>query len=122
MNSEDAITWSYFGPFLAESPSSRADFLNWLLEHVGLGDYATSEVCEIDLWRRIPHPDPPFVPGGPELDVVLDGDAAVVFCEAKWRSKEDTKQGRSGTKTQMQLRRDFLGTIGPRVYGDRAFV
>jgi len=28
----------------------------------------------------------------------------------------------SGTKSQLQLRRDFLGMIGPRVYGDRAFV
>jgi hypothetical protein len=45
----------------------------------------------------------------------------VVFVEAKWLSKEATGQGPSGTKSQLQLRRDFLGRIGPRVYGDRAF-
>ena len=54
--------------------------------------------------------------------MVVDGDRAVVFCGAKWRSKEGKGQGPSGTKTQLQLRRDFLGTIGPRVYGDRGFV
>jgi predicted RNase H-like nuclease len=122
LNSEDAITWSYFAPFLAETPESRAAFLNWLLEEVGLGELAGSERCGIDLWRRIPHPDRPTSSGGPELDVVLDGDLAVVFCEAKWRSKEATSQGISGTKTQLQLRRDFLDVIGPRVYGDRGFV
>lgn len=122
LNSEDAITWSYFGPFLAETPSSRARFLNWLLERVGLGEHAANDRCQLDLWRRIPHPDRPTSSGGPELDVVLDGDGAVVFCEAKWRSKEATNQGIDGTKSQLQLRRDFLGVIGPRVYGDRAFV
>jgi predicted RNase H-like nuclease len=53
---------------------------------------------------------------------VLDGDAAVVFCEAKWRSGQAMNQGVSGTKSQLQLRRDFLGVIGPRVYGERGFV
>jgi hypothetical protein len=122
LNSEDAITWSYFGPFLAETPEARAAFLNWLLEQVGLPDLARSRRCEIDLWRRIPHPDRPTSSGGPELDIVLDGDRAVVFCEAKWRSKEAMNQGVDGTKSQMQLRRDFLGRIGPQVYGDRGFV
>jgi hypothetical protein len=42
LNSEDAITWSYFGPFLAETPESRAEFLNWLLETVELGELAGS--------------------------------------------------------------------------------
>ena len=41
LNSEDAITWSYFGPFLAETPSSRARFLNWLLERV---DWASTRL------------------------------------------------------------------------------
>ena len=121
LNSEDAITWSYSGSFLAESPEARAAFLNWLLQQVDLGELAGSERCGIDLWRRIPHPDPPDLAGGPELDVVLDGDEAVVFLKAKWRSKEGAGQGRSGTRIRGS-RRDFLGSIGPRVYGDRRFV
>jgi hypothetical protein len=122
LNSEDAITWSYFGPLLAEPPEARAALLNWLLREIDLTELAASERCGIDLWRRIPHPDRPTASGGPELDVVLDGDRAVVFCEAKWRSSEGTDQGVEGTKGQLQLRRDFLGGIGPRVYGERGFV
>ena len=122
LNSEDALTWSVFGPFLAGTPQARAAFLNWLLRELGLDAHADSSRCYVDLWRRIPHPDRPTASGGPELDVVLDGDRAVVFCEAKWRSKEAANQGVSGTKSQLQLRRDFLGSIGPRVYGNRAFV
>lgn len=52
----------------------------------------------------------------------MDGEQAVVFLEAKWRSKEAKNQGLDKTKSQLQLRRDFLGRIGPRVYGDRVFV
>jgi hypothetical protein len=122
LNSEDAITWSYFGPFLAETPSMRAAFANWLLDRVGLSQLPRCERCQLDLWRRIPHPDRLTSSGGPELDVVLDADTAVVFVEAKWRSKEATNQGITGTKSQLQLRRDFLGKIGRGVYGDRAFV
>jgi hypothetical protein len=40
LNSEDAITWSYFGPFMAEPPESRATFLNWLLREAELGHFA----------------------------------------------------------------------------------
>lgn len=122
LNSEDAITWSYFGPLVPEPPDARARFLNWLLQQIGFEEAGASSRCAIDLWRRIPHPDRPTSSGGPELDVVLDGDRAVVFAEAKWRSKEATNQGISRTKSQLQLRRDFLGTIGPRIYGDRTFV
>ncbi len=31
-------------------------------------------------------------------------------------------QGLEGTTGQLQLRRDFLGEMGPRIYGDRSFV
>jgi hypothetical protein len=122
LNSEDAITWSYFGPFLVEAPAARARFLNWLLEQVDLSVFARSTRCGIDLWRRIPHPEKPESSGGPELDVVLDGDAAVVFAEAKWLSKEATNQGLSKAKGQLELRRDFLGKIGRRIYGERGLV
>src|SRR4051812_34726989 len=114
LNSEDAVTWSYFGPFLAETFAERAAFANWLVDRVGLSELRRSERCQLDLWRRIPHPDRTTSSGGPELDVVLDADTVVVFVEAKWRSKEATNQGITGTKSQLQLRRDFLGQIGPR--------
>ena len=59
INSEDAITWSYFGCFISETAASRAGLLNWLLERTGLAEHSTSERCQLDLWRRIPHPDRP---------------------------------------------------------------
>src|SRR4051812_35919512 len=34
--SEDAITWSFFGPFLTAPPNERAKLLNWLLELAGV--------------------------------------------------------------------------------------
>ena len=52
LNSEDAITWSYFGSFLAETPAAARRLPNWLLEEVGLGEPAGSERCGDRLWRR----------------------------------------------------------------------
>jgi hypothetical protein len=121
VHSEDAITWSYFGPLAVEPPDARALFLNWLLQRLGLDELSFNDVCSIDLWRRVPHPDK-SLPGGPELDFVLDGDRCVVFGEVKWRSGEGLKQGVQGDKGQMQLRRDFLAKYGPAIYGQRGFV
>jgi hypothetical protein len=54
--------------------------------------------------------------------VILDLPGVVLYGEAKWRSKEAKNQGVDKTKSQLQLRRDFLGDIGPRVYGKRNYV
>jgi hypothetical protein len=120
IHSEDAITWNYFGPLAVEPPAARAAFLDWLLARVDLTMWAGSATASIDLWRRVPHPDK-SLPGGPELDFVIDGDRCVVFGEVKWRSGEGRGQGRAGNKGQMQLRRDFFTKYGSAVYGDRGF-
>jgi hypothetical protein len=120
LNSEDAITWSYFGPLMFAPPRSRAAFLNWLTARLEL-DAPQSGACTIDLWRRVPHPDK-SLPGGPELDVVLDGDGCVVFGECKWGSGEGRGQGLKGDKGQMQLRREFLAKYGQSIYSGRATV
>ncbi len=119
INSEDAITWSFFGPLTYGGVAGRAAFLRWLLERLGMP--ADDTVATIDLWRRIPHPEKPSAPG-PELDALLHGDRSVIFVEAKWGSPEGVGQGPAGTATQMQLRRDFLERYGRRIYGDRRFV
>jgi hypothetical protein len=118
INSEDAITWSYFGSLMYGGADARLDFMSWLLKRIGLP--AGDTVCTVDLWRRIPHPQKPAAPG-PELDVLLQGDRSVVYVEAKWGSPEGTGQGPGGTATQMGLRRDFLDNYGAKVYGDRRF-
>jgi hypothetical protein len=119
INSEDAITWSFFGPLKYGPAATRAGFLRWLFARLDMA--ADDTVATIDLWRRIPHPEKPSAPG-PELDALLHGDRSVVFVEAKWGSPEGIGQGPAGTATQMQLRRDFLERYGRRVYGDRRFM
>lgn len=121
LHSEDAVTWSYFGPLAVQSPAARADFLNWLLGRVGLDQWTGSKRASIDLWRRVPHPDK-SLPGGPELDLVIDGDQCVIFGEVKWLSGEGQGQGVLKDKGQMQLRRDFFAKYGSAIYGDRGFV
>lgn len=121
VHSEDVMTWNYFGPLFAAPPAERVRFGNWLL-HKLQPEAEPNRVCEIDLWRRIPHPDT-LVPGGPEIDFVVAGDQCVIFGEAKWRSAEGKGQGLHGDKTQLQLRSQFLDKYGQRIYGDRrAFV
>lgn len=121
LHSEDAVTWSYFGPLAVKPPEARADFLNWLLLQLGLDNWTGSERASIDLWRRVPHPDK-SLPGGPELDFVIDGERCVVFGEVKWMSGEGRGQGTLKDKGQMQLRRDFFAKYGTAIYGERGFV
>lgn len=83
INSEDAIQWSYFGPLVYGSTDQRVAFTNWLLDHLKL-PWRTRSCC-LQLWCRVPHPDN-LTPGGPEMDLFLQGDSCVIFCESKWRS------------------------------------
>jgi hypothetical protein len=120
INSEDAMTWSAFGPLADAHDEVRVRFLRWICDQVGLP--SDDRVCSVDLWRRIAHPQKPSASNGPELDAVIEGDRTVVFVEAKWGSPEGTGQGPSGTATQMQLRREYLERFGHSVYGGRRFM
>jgi hypothetical protein len=48
------------------------------------------------------------LPGGPELDIVLDGDRCVAFVEAEWDSAERRRQGIARDTAPIQLRRDVF--------------
>jgi hypothetical protein len=112
--SEDAITWSFFGPFLTASPDERAKLLNWLLE-LAIVEHEPSTSCEIRLWHRLPHPDTGRSSHGPEPDFALYGASAIVLGEAKWSAKEDKGQGVLGTTSQMQMRRlSLLSEVSER--------
>jgi hypothetical protein len=100
--SEDAITWSFFGPFLTASSGARAKLLNWLLELADV-EHEPNTTCDIRLWRRLPHPDTGKSSHGPEPDFALHGDRAIILGEAKWSAKEDKRQGVLGTTSQMQM-------------------
>lgn len=119
INSEDAITWNFFGG-LINRPEAGAGFLNWLCARLEL-PWAGNTAAITDVWRRIPHPDKPIAPG-PELDAVLVGDQVVVMVEAKWGSIEGTGQGVAGDKGQIQLRREFLTIYGRRLWADRGLL
>jgi len=119
LHSEDAISWSFFGTLSTAPVNVRTAFLNWLLGRIGL---TTNEKdCTIELWRRIPHPDTRGQ-GGPEIDFLIQGDATVVFGEAKWRSGEGSGQGLSKTKSQLQLRREFCDGLARSIFGQLRFV
>lgn len=103
VRSEDAVTWSLFGPLLAEPAGTRAAFLDALLGLAGIAVEA-SKVCEIELWKRQPHPDTGNTAHGPEADVILRSDRAVVCVEAKWGAKEGDGQGSARNMTQRDMR------------------
>ncbi|HEV3165143.1 MAG TPA: hypothetical protein VGZ22_14045 [Isosphaeraceae bacterium] len=118
VHSEDAITWSFFGPLRYLSVEDQAAALNWILSYFGLDGRNTK--CEISLWRRIPHPQT-LVPGGPEIDFLLTGDKDVVAGEAKWRSPFGIGQGVNRDMNQIQLRQRFLRIYGHTLFGNRRF-
>lgn len=119
LHSEDAITWSFFGPLVRAEAGTRVEFLNWFLRFHQLP--ATESSADASLWRRIPHPDKP-VSGGPEIDFLLVGSGTVVLGEAKWRSSEGTGQGVDRNKGQLQLREEFAGVLGSRIFPGFRFV
>lgn len=81
---------------------------NWLLGRLGLPLDRQPLVLDRRLAARA-HPDK-SLPGGPELDFIVDGDRCVVFGKAKWLSGEGRGHGIAGDKGQIQLRREFLAT------------
>lgn len=119
LHSEDAITWSYFGPLTYLPFARQAHFLNWLLRRINLP--GEDRCCEIALFRRIPHPER-MVPGGPENDFYLLGDRTVVFGEAKWRSPIGIRQGINRDRNQIELRDMFLRSCGRPIFGPRRLV
>jgi hypothetical protein len=84
VHSEDAITWSVFGPICYAAPPVRVSFYSELLRLVDKG-LPTPQTASVSLWRRIPYPDS-LVSGGPGIDFMVISNATVVLGEAKWLS------------------------------------
>lgn len=120
LHSEDAITWSVFGPVVYAAPSVRSAFVKELLVLIDI--QAVSEDARLWLWRRLPHPDN-LVPGGPEIDFGVQTGDMLLLGEAKWRSSFGVAQGVNRNKTQMELRQEFCQKYGSRLLpGVRHFV
>lgn len=110
LHSEDAITWSVFGPVAYAPADQRANFVQALLNLIGVpsGPVATANVW---LWRRLPHPDT-LVPGGPEVDFGVQTPEVFLLGEAKWLSTVAKGQGVGNNKDQFALRREFCEKYG----------
>ena len=112
IHSEDAITWSVFGPVIYATAPVREAFVRDLLNVIGVPAVATN--AHIWLWRRLPHPDT-LVPGGPEIDCGVQTDDLFLLGEAKWRSSVGAAQGVKKDKDQVTLRREFCEKYGSRL-------
>jgi hypothetical protein len=120
VHSEDAITWSAFGPVIYADSSVRSRFAAQLLEMIGIPGQV--EPATLWLWRRLPHPDS-LVPGGPEIDFGLQTETVFLLGEAKWRSAVGEGQGVDRSKNQITLRQEFCSKYGQRLLrGVRDFV
>lgn len=117
LHSEDAITWSVFG---TAARVRRAVLKNWLADLMQLLNIPDTDMdaLEIFLWRRIPHPDT-LVSGGPEIDVGILSENAIILVEAKWQSAVGARQGKMRNKDQIQLRGEFLQKYGRQVFPSR---
>ena len=113
VHSEDAVTWSLFGPLVYASASTRAAFVEELLSLLGIAEAVSS--ASLWLWRRLPHPDN-LVPGGPEVDVGIHTSSTLILGEAKWRSGVGRAQGITRDKDQIHLRADFCTKYGRALY------
>lgn len=113
LHSEDAITWSVFGPIVYASPSTRTAFVRELLALIGI-DSLSIESAHVWLWRRLPHPDT-LVSGGPEVDFGVQTDSVFLLGEAKWLAGVGSKQGVNRDKDQVTLRREFCEKYGRRL-------
>jgi hypothetical protein len=113
LHSEDAITWSAFGPLIYATPGARDTFVRQLLRSIDVPCKDTG-TTRIWLWRRLPHPDT-LVPGGPEIDFGIQTEDIFLLGEAKWLSSISASQGVSRDKDQLMLRHEFCEKYGRRL-------
>jgi hypothetical protein len=113
IHSEDAITWSVFGPVAHAAREVRSGFVRDLLRLIDV-PCDPFETATVWLWRRLPHPDT-LVPGGPEIDFGIQTDTLFLLGEGKWLSGVTANQGALGDKDQLTLRREFCEKYGRRL-------
>lgn len=109
LNSEDAITWSFFGPLIYGNESWRQHFAGHLFRWLDLPEPSRITIW---LWRRIPHVEKLASNGGPEIDVGFQSETTVILGEAKWNSHLGRGQGVAGNRSQLDLRTSFCNQLG----------
>jgi hypothetical protein len=122
VNSEDAVTYSWFGTLALASIETRRAAVQWLYDRAGIP--AAANAPTIDQWARVFHPNAPAGARGPELDGrITDPGAALVYVEAKWSATIGTGRGKVTDipDDQIVLRRDSLRKDPALKNDDRAF-
>jgi hypothetical protein len=123
VNSEDAVTYSWFGTLAAASADTRRTAVQWLYDRASIP--AAANAPTIDHWARVFHPNAPESARGPELDARIDDpSAALVYVEAKWNAQVGTGKGKTSgiPDDQIVLRRDSLRDDPALKNDDRVFV
>ncbi len=115
IHSEDAITWSVFGPLIYAAETTRTKFCEKLFRLIEPSLLPPKSV-KIFLWKRVLHPDTGSRSNGPETDFLLETAKVVVLGEAKWLSSVGTGQGANRDKDQITLRKEFCEKRGRGVY------
>lgn len=106
LRSEDAITWSVFGTVARADEQTRIRWVSDLMEMAGL-EAEKPLHCEIDLWRRTPHPHT-RKPSGSENDFAIVTDTILILGECKWKGRIASDQGKHHDKDQIEMRVEFL--------------
>jgi hypothetical protein len=122
INSEDAVTYSWFGTLAAAKPETRRAAIQWLYDRAGIP--ATAALPSIDQWARVFHPNAPASGRGPELDARIDDPGvALVYVEAKWNASVGTGKGKTTEvpDDQIVLRRDSLRNDPVSQHDNRTF-
>jgi hypothetical protein len=112
LNSEDAVTWSFFGTLAYMSAESRHPICAELFKRLDLPS-PEGDVL-VWLWRRIPHPEKPESSGGPEIDFGLMSAESLILGEAKWNSPVGIGQGVRKNRSQLGLRLSYCEQMAPR--------
>lgn len=96
-NSEDTVTWSVFGasPLQAWLPGVLAEVFDEPLP---------SSPWSARFWQRQAHPDTGDEQRGPESEITLLAGKWCIEVEAKWLSDLDGRQGKTGNKSQVDMR------------------
>lgn len=124
LNSEDALTWSWFGTVAFAEQETRRRTIQWLYDRLGLELLASPQVA-VDHWMRVVHPNAPGSTRGPELDARIDDHGvALIYVEAKWDAALGTGKGavEGEEDDQVVLRRAAMRADPALVEDRRAFV